>query len=495
MKLKIYSAIFLLASGLLFSQNVNFTDINFKNALLPYSDANGDGEVSYTEAQNTTLILIDTNHGITNISGIEAFTNLDMLIIRKNPIDSPINLSQSTHLKTIVLDAGPIPSLNITNLTALKIITVTLAHGATIDLTNKPLLEEVTIAGQYGIGGVTSLNVTQNPALTKLWLNESSPNTIDLTQNPLLETLVIQQNMNTPTSLTSLNVTQNPLLKLLSVAGNESLPSIDVSMNPVLNSLNIGDTAITSLNLSNNPLLKFLAIDHCDFSNGIDLSTLTNLEELFAANSSLSHLDFTHNANLHTLNITNNYIPSLNLVPLVMLKNFHSANNLFGSIDLSSNHNLTYADFMSNQQVQYINMKNGNNHNMTWLLDMDYQFLPNLKGFCVDDVNSAYAIKVKQTVNNTVLVTSDCSLLSTREGQPKNNQFSLFPNPTDDTLFINSQEKLLEYSIFSVSGQRIQSGIFRNGEKSIDVRNMIKGTYIIKITTDRQTFTDKIIKR
>ncbi|RTZ46332.1 hypothetical protein EJ377_18435 [Chryseobacterium arthrosphaerae] len=63
---------------------MSFTDVNFKNALLPYHDANGDGEISNTEAKNATLIMIDTNYGITNIDGIEAFTNLNMLFIRNN---------------------------------------------------------------------------------------------------------------------------------------------------------------------------------------------------------------------------------------------------------------------------------------------------------------------------------------------------------------------------------------------------------------------------
>lgn len=495
MKLKIYSAFFLLASGLFFSQNVSFADVNFKNALLPYHDANGDGEISNSEAQIPTVISIDTNYGITNLSGIEAFTNLSMLIIRNNPVSSPVNLSQSTNLTTLILYGAPIPSINLMGLTQLKRITATVSHGATVDLSNKPLLEEVTLIGQMGIGGVTSLNVTQSPLLKTLWLNDSSPSTIDLTQNPLLETLVVQNLASSASSLTSLNLTQSPALKLLSVVGNEALPSIDVSMNPVLNSLNIGKTAITSLNLTNNPLLKFLAIDHCNFSGGIDLSPLTALEELNADQSSLTQLDFTNNANLHTLSIINNYITNLYLAPLVKLKNFHCANNHFTSIDLSNNHNLTYASFTYNQHVQYINMKNGNNHNMTWLSDSDYQAMPNLKGFCVDDANSTYGVKVKQTVYNTVTVTSNCSLLSTQENQLKNNRFSLFPNPADDTLFIDTKENLLEYSVFSVSGQKITSGIFRKGERSIDLKNMIKGTYIVQVKTDLQTFTEKIIKR
>ena len=175
MKLKIYSAFFLLTSALLFSQNVSFTDVNFKNALLPYHDANGDGEISNTEAKNATLIMIDTNYGITNIDGIEAFTNLNMLFIRNNPLSSPVNLSQSPQLTNLVLYGAAIPSINLTGLTQLKKITVTLSQGAAIDLTNKPLLEELFIAGEFGIGGVSTLDVTQNPVLKHYGLMTAAP--------------------------------------------------------------------------------------------------------------------------------------------------------------------------------------------------------------------------------------------------------------------------------------------------------------------------------
>jgi hypothetical protein len=108
---------------------VSFADVNFKNALLPYHDANGDGEISNSEAQIPTVISIDTNYGITNLSGIEAFTNLSMLIIRNNPVSSPVNLSQSTNLTTLILYGAPIPSINLTGLTQLKRITATVSHS------------------------------------------------------------------------------------------------------------------------------------------------------------------------------------------------------------------------------------------------------------------------------------------------------------------------------------------------------------------------------
>lgn len=56
--------------------------------------------------------------------------------------------------------------------------------------------------------------------------------------------------------------------------------------------------------------------------------------------------------------------------------------------------------------------------------------------------------------------------------------FELFPNPANDVIHFNLDGKKSDYSIYNVSGQEIMSGVTT---ESVDVSNLNKGLYIIKI--------------
>ncbi|MFC7348547.1 T9SS type A sorting domain-containing protein [Chryseobacterium zhengzhouense] len=495
MRTKLFYIAFFLSANLFLSQNINFADVNFKNALLPYHDVNGDGQISVSEAQNATAIFIDTNNNITNLAGIEYYTNLTTLMIKNNPITAPVDLSQNTQLQNVRLGFGTaVTSANLTGLTQLKYLNIGLAPNTPLNVLNKPLLEEIIIEGTPS-GGLSTIDVSQNPVLKKLWINNNNLTSINVTQNPLLEELVLQKNTNITTSILTLDVSQNPALKILNIGGHTMIPSINVSSNPALERLFLGSTAITSLNLTNNTLLKFLDITNDNFANGINLQNQPLLEEFHASTANLPNLDLSNNSNLQAISIINNYIPTINVSHLSQLYRFDAGNNLFTSIDLSNNPNLKYVNFLKNQLMKYINLKNGFNQNIIWLSDSDYQLMPQLQGICVDNPASTYAIKVKQAVGANVLVTSNCSLLSTQENQLTLEKPILFPIPTKDLLNIKTKESLVEYSIFSLSGQKVQSGEFLNNERYVNVENLLPGIYFIKIKTDKNSYTEKFTKK
>ncbi|MGD1318455.1 T9SS type A sorting domain-containing protein [Chryseobacterium sp. 2R14A] len=495
MKKNLFYITLFLSSNLFLSQNINFADVNFKNALLSSQDVNGDGQISISEAQNTIAIFIDTNKNITNLGGIEFYPNLTILMIKNNPISAPLDLSQNVQLQNLRLGFGTaVTSANLTGLTQLKYLHIGVAPNTPLNVLNKPLLEEIVIEGT-STGGLSTIDVSQNPVLKKLWINDNNLTSLNVTQNPVLEELVIQKITTIPTSISTLDVTQNPALKMLSITGHSTIPTINVSANLALERLFVGGTAITSLNLTNNTLLKFLDISNNNFAGGINVSNQPLLEELHAPAAHLPSLDLSNNPNLQALTITNNYISTINVSHLSQLYRFDGGNNLFTNIDLSNNPSLKYVNFLGNQQMKYINLKNGFNQNIIWLTNSDYQFMPQLTGICVDNPASTYGVKVKQAVGANVLVTSNCSLLSTQENHLAIEKPMLFPIPTKDVLNIKTKENLEEYSIFSLSGQKIQSGDFRNGERFVIVENLLQGIYIIKIKTDRNSYTEKFTKK
>lgn len=69
---------------------------------------------------------------------------------------------------------------------------------------------------------------------------------------------------------------------------------------------------------------------------------------------------------------------------------------------------------------------------------------------------------------------------------------SISPNPTSDYLTINSKEKIKSVRVFDVSGRKIN---LRYDGNVLDVMNLEKGTYILTIQTDQNTFSKEFIKK
>lgn len=82
------------------------------------------------------------------------------------------------------------------------------------------------------------------------------------------------------------------------------------------------------------------------------------------------------------------------------------------------------------------------------------------------------------------------AVLSINEINNDNTLINIFPNPASDYINIETDKKIENVEIFTITGQLIKS----SKEKKVDVSSLTKGTYIIKIHTSEGTRTYKIIK-
>ncbi|MCW3159693.1 T9SS type A sorting domain-containing protein [Chryseobacterium oryctis] len=74
--------------------------------------------------------------------------------------------------------------------------------------------------------------------------------------------------------------------------------------------------------------------------------------------------------------------------------------------------------------------------------------------------------------------------------QISNHKMAIYPNPVKDVLNINTDERIISVHIYNMSGQELKLG----KEKNIRVSDLVKGTYILKITTDKGARTEKFVK-
>lgn len=161
------------------AQVINIPDPNFKAVLLAADvtnsiaydctqfsyykiDSNSNGEIEQNEAIAVCQLNIMSSN-ISDLQGIEYFTNLKILACSQNLINS-IDLSQLTNLQTLTCDNNYITSLNLGSLIGLKILTCKNNQITALDFSQNPLLERVYCNQNL----LTSLDFGANPIFFEL---------------------------------------------------------------------------------------------------------------------------------------------------------------------------------------------------------------------------------------------------------------------------------------------------------------------------------------
>lgn len=251
------------------AQIVNIPDANIKDVLLNANvnnktaknlsgnyfkiDANSDGEIQFTEAQQVSFLsaAAQTTY-ITSLEGINSFVNLTELVC-----------------------GGNIPTLDLTGLTKLQKLTCWYSNMNSLNISGLSNLVELNCSAN----NLTNLNLD---GLTSLKKFDCSANLITSLNLSLLTNLTsLSCNGN---SITNLNVSNNTNLDYLACGGNQ-LSTLDVSKLSHLTSLDCGNNKITSLDLSKLPNLKSLMFNYSDIVS-IFLKNGTSLNYFQYYNSS-----------------------------------------------------------------------------------------------------------------------------------------------------------------------------------------------------------------
>jgi Leucine-rich repeat (LRR) protein len=252
--------------------NVTIPDANFKAALLANSaiNTNSDGEIQCSEAAAFGGNLFLNNLNISDLTGIEAFTNLTLLECKYNQLTT-LDVSSNSALQTLVCTGNLLTVLDVSENTALVTLEFHNNQVASINVSNSSLLQNLYCNSNQ----LTAIDVSAIPGLLRLSCSNNLLTSIDVSANTALIHLDVRLNQ-----LTALDVSNNPLIGEFYCAQNQ-LSSIDVSNftnlgvfysynNPSLTSINLqngNNTAITDFNSVNCPLLYCVQVDNLTYSN------------------------------------------------------------------------------------------------------------------------------------------------------------------------------------------------------------------------------------
>lgn len=203
-----------------------------------------------------------------------------------------------------------------------------------------------------------------------------------------------------------------------------------------------------------------------------------------SAGLSINILSFRNIPILEKLNIGSTYnIENIFFENLPILKKFSiDAISSINYLDLSDLPMLESIGFGS-CSVEKLNIKNGKIVTAVYLDS-------SLKQLCVDENEITHY----QNLHIGVEVKSDCTILGIGDFD-FNNELGLYPNPVQNRLHITSKNDLQIQSleIYNLQGQMLQSAPQVN-KMSFDVNHLPKGTYVVKLKTDRGESTSKFVK-
>lgn len=472
------------------AQIINIPDVNFKNYLIANAqiNLNQDNEIDSLEAATFGGTIDVPALGIQSLEGVQYFTALKKLICHSNLIDS-IDLSNSQNLTYLDCHNNQIVDLNIQQNSQLDTLSCAYNNLAVLDLSGNSLIKVLACQNN----SLSNISTSNMDSLAVLFCNNNQLQELDLSGNGYLIQLNCDNN-----SLDSLSLLNNHKLKFLECKNNQ-LVSLVLDCPFSLQVLWCHINALQQLDISAYINLQNIKCNNNQLQD-LNLNLCSKLKMLDCSNNQIDSLLFTPTAELETLNCTNNNMQFLELIHCSKLKELTCSDNAYTSLDLSFNallekltiksvHPLLALDLSNNSALDYLdiqgdfffnptqlnslNVKNGNNQNMSYFNStMNY----NLTCIEVDDAN--YSNNNWTSKDPSAFFSEDCTITNSTRFEALSPR--IYPNPAKDHLLVEYPDLGNRvYCIYSHDGRLIQKGSSDKGLIHLD--QLSSGMYVLRI--------------
>ncbi len=335
----------LLFSLMSYGQDVDIPDANFLAALISANvDLNGDGTIQASEAAAVEELNI-SNEGITNLTGIAAFTEMTKLKCNRNELTevdltmnpkigildishnqlSEIDLSQNTDLYLLYIFNNNLTELDLSGL-GINQVECNDNQLTSLDLSGNPNLFVV----QCYNNDLTELDLSDNSNISRILCRNNELTHLDLNHLDRLATLSCDNN-----TLSALDISSNLNLEEVSADENMLTGQFDCSSNSSLLDLSVKNNEISDILF---PTTHFLASVACSFNQikNLDLSTLSELRLLEASHNLLEEIVFPEESFLDIVDLSFNQLESFDVPPTSFMSTLNIQQNSISALDLSA---------------------------------------------------------------------------------------------------------------------------------------------------------------
>lgn len=334
---------------------------------------------------------------------------------------------------------------------------------------------------QCFLNKLTTIDLSKNTSLKRLFCNLNQLSSLDLSKNVLLTEVNCGQN-----SISSLDISQNENLEILNCSDNQ-IKTLDFYKNIKITNIDCSGNILTDLNVTKNTLLKSLTTTNNNLTS-LDVSSNLNLTFFSCYYNEITNLNVNNCIYLDQLNFGSNKLQNIDLSQNTLLTSLACYENLLNKLDISKNSMLKVVNCESNK-LTILNLKNGNNKNFQ--TPTSFTNNPNLTCIQVDDATYSN-INWFNLKDMTATYNNNCQNLSTADIGI--DESSIYPNPTKGLLYINNLI-LEEITVSNMEGKIVKIFTFNypNANNTIDLADLLKGFYILKIKSNGIISNQKII--
>lgn len=166
---------------IMFAQYTAIPDANFEQALITFGyDSEGgapDGQILTADAVAATGTISFAGQGISDLTGIEAFVNIDGLNVSYNTINVPVDLSNNTALTVVNFEENTaLASLDVSNLTLLQSLNIYGTQISMIDVSSSTLLQSINARN----ASLISLDLSSNSAIVSVDVKNNALTSLDM---------------------------------------------------------------------------------------------------------------------------------------------------------------------------------------------------------------------------------------------------------------------------------------------------------------------------
>lgn len=361
---------------------------------------------------------------------------------------------------------------------------ISLQSGYITDLTGIEAFVNLTTLQCVG-ANLDSISFSQNTALTMINLRSCHLNAIDVSQNTILKYFLLENN-----DLTSVDVSTNTAL-ISFMFSNNDISKIDVSQNTNLNYFNCDNNNLKYLDVSNSPNLV---------SFNCSQNELTSLNMKNVSTTSLTTFDATSNSGLTCIQVDDATAATTAWTNIDATASFsENCNYLISTIVVQGQSGISSISISGGtlQMEALITPGYAANQTYTWSVT-------NNSGSASIDTNglvtalSNGTVTITATANDGSGASGDAIITISNQStagisdDEKLISVSIYPNPVNFQLVIDTEEEIKSVSIVDAMGKTIKTVLAQN--KTLDVSDLKKGIYFLQVQTSNGIASKRFIK-